>query len=373
MNKFIAPIILTILIAALLLAFFDNVNLLPAQATVEAKSVDGLFHLEFQLISMIFALCLGFLLYSIVTFRRKPGEEGEGQHFEGNVTLEAVWTLIPTAIVLVLGFYTATQLNNTTMADDNEVPIHVNGIQWSWLFTYPMYKEVGTVSELVLLKDQPIRLVITSESAVTPVIHSFWVPEFRMKQDAVPGVTSVLHFTPDTVGDYRVVCAELCGTGHAKMVAPVHVLEQTDYDAWLVAHGVVMGTNSEAQTSAGTEATAEATTEASTSATTDNSAAIAAGATLYTTHACIGCHKADENGTQTVGPSWIGLFGSEVTLSDGTTVTADEAYLRESILDPSAKVVEGFPDGVMPHTFADTLSEEDVNNLIAYIESLSGN
>ena len=176
----------------------------------------------------------------------------------------------------------------------------------------------------------------------TDVIHSFWVPEFRIKQDAVPGRWTTLRVTPTRVGDYRLRCAELCGYAHTAMLAPVVVVEEADFEAWLagqeVATGPLEGMTPEER-----------------------------GALVAELQGCLGCHSVD--GSEAVGPTWLGLFGSERQMESGPAAIADEAYLRDSIMHPASQVVAGFPK-IMP-VYETVLSDEDLEGLIAYIKSLS--
>jgi cytochrome c oxidase subunit 2 len=214
--------------------------------------------------------------------------------------------------------------------------VNVTGFQWGWTFEYP---EFGiTTDQLHLPKDRQILLNLTSRD----VIHSFWVPEFRVKQDALPGEDLVreLRVTPTLIGEYKVRCAELCGGSHAYMESPVIVMEQADFDNWVE--------------------------ERAAASLPDNPAE--RGALWATRYGCVACHTID--GTSVVGPTWQGLFGHEVTLEDGTTVVANADYLRDSILNPNDQIVEGFQPNLMPPIYAEQLTDEQIEDLIAYIESL---
>jgi cytochrome c oxidase subunit 2 len=200
-------------------------------------------------------------------------------------------------------------------------------------------------NELVLPVDQPILLEMESED----VLHSFWVPEFRVKQDLLPGQPRELRVTPTLIGDYKLRCAEMCGEQHAYMLADVRVLSRDDFDTWV-----------QEQSAAVTELTAEER-----------------GEVWYTQFGCNSCHSVD--GTVVVGPSWDDLYGSERALESGETVIADEEYLRIAIVDPQAQIVAGFPP-VMPANFEEQFAAEEeqyngdieiVQDLITYIQTLS--
>ncbi len=230
MKHFIGVILL---IAAITLAAwawlgrgFDS--LVPLRASEEAYYVDRLFGMHLYVIAFLFALIIGFMIYSIIFFRSKPGDTSDGQYFHGNSTLEVFWTIIPLGIVLYFAVLGARYLVDITASEPNELVVDVIGSQWNWRFDYPEYGISS--SELLLPRDRQTRLELTS----LDVIHSFWVPEFRLKQDAVPGAVNPLRITPTELRRlYTVRCAELCGTNHAYMVAPVTVMDAGDFDAWI--------------------------------------------------------------------------------------------------------------------------------------------
>jgi cytochrome c oxidase subunit 2 len=326
---------LVIVVAALLIVGLNVLDLVPNLASEEGAFVDVMFQAQLYVIAFIFSLIVVFMLYSVVAFRRKPDDKTDGPYIKGNVPLEIAWTLIPLIVVMGFGVWGASHLNEITAADSNELVVNVTGFQFGWSFEYP---EFGvTSSDLYLPRGRQIRFEITSRD----VIHSFWVPEFRIKQDAVPGMWTTLRVTPSEVGDFRIRCAEMCGYAHSAMYAPVVVVEPGDFEAWLQ----------------GQEVEAPAAVEASPEE---------RGQTLASEQGCLSCHSAD--GSELVGPTWLGLFGSQRQLEDGSTVTADEAYLRESILDPEAQVVAGYPM-IMPDAY-DFLAQEEIDAVIEYIKSL---
>jgi cytochrome c oxidase subunit 2 len=252
---------------------------------------------------------------------------------EGNTKLEIAWTVLPLFIVIAFAYVGAVNLAETRRVDPDAIIVKVTGIQWSWKFEYPPY---GVVSdELHLPVDKQVLLQMTS----TDVIHSFWVPEFRVKQDLVPGRITELRITPTLEGDYKVRCAELCGTSHAYMEKPVVISSQGDFDGWM----------------------AEQVKLAEQAAATPGGR----GQALVAANGCAACHSV--NGAQGIGPTWSGLFGNEVLLTDGTPVSADEAYLAESIKAPQAKIVAGFEGQLMPsYGFTD----EQIADIVAYIKTL---
>lgn len=225
-----------ILVSTIALNFLLEAALpLPIQASIEAITIDALIGWHLTLIAFLFSLIVVFMLYAIVVFRKRDGDETDGEHFEGNTVLEIVWTVVPLIIVVVFAFYGVNSLAQVTRGDSNEFEVTVVGLQWSWRFEYPN----GIISpELVLPVDQRIRATLHSQD----VIHSFWIPEMRVKQDLVPGYDTRIRFTPIVVGEYRLRCAELCGRSHYSMLAPVRILSAEDYQQWetdqLAAQGI---------------------------------------------------------------------------------------------------------------------------------------
>ncbi len=199
---------------------------LPTQASSQASIVDGVIDVHLWLISFFFSLVMTFMLYGLFVFRRREDDDSEGAHFEGNTALEIAWTVIPLVIVMFLGYLGVTTLNAVTALQSDEVVVNVRGFQWAWTFEYPD----GAVSaELVLPVNKPARMDMTADD----VLHSFWVPEFRVKQDLVPGQVTTLRFTPVEVGEYKLRCAELCGLTHWNMLATVRVVPEDEYAQWL--------------------------------------------------------------------------------------------------------------------------------------------
>ncbi len=322
---------------------------LPEAASAEAVPIDRLFGGHFLFISFFFALIVVFALYSIVAFRRRPDDDEEPDQFHGNTPLEIIWTIVPLAIVISFGIWGWNVLNEVTEEKPDEMVVNVIGQRWSWAFEYPDYPNVGRVTEMVLPVDQPVLLQMES----VDVLHSFWVPEFRVKQDLLPGRTTTLRITPTQVDTFKTRCAEICGTLHAQMLADVRVLSHADFDAWV----------SEMSASVASLSPEER------------------GAQWSNQFACVSCHSVD--GSALVGPSWQGLYGREETLSDGSTVMADEEYLRKSILNPAAQIVAGYENVVMPANYEDQFAAEEARlqesgveidiaaDLISYIQTLS--
>jgi cytochrome c oxidase subunit 2 len=335
-KHFVIVSVLVVIVTLLVILGLNAIELTPQLASEEGALVDQMFQWQVYVISFIFALIMVIVLYSVVVFRRRPGETGEGAYVKGSVPLESAWTLIPLIVVMGFGAMGALHLSEMTAVEADELVVEVTGFQFGWRFDYPDHGV--TSSDLYLPLGRPVRFKLTS----TDVIHSFWVPEFRIKQDAVPGMWTTLRVTPSEPATFRIRCAEICGYAHSAMFADVLVVEPEDFDAWL----------------AGQEMEAEAP---------DDLTPTELGAKLSEEQGCLSCHTLD--GSTLVGASWLGLFGSERELEDGTVIVADEEYIRDSILDPDSQVVAGFPK-VMPPAYT-MLSDADVDAIVEYIKTLS--
>ncbi len=208
---------------------------LPVQASIEAVIIDELIGWHLWVIAFLFALVVVFMLYSVVVFRRREGDETEGAHFEGHTVLEIVWTAVPLVIVVIFSFYGLSSLDAVLASDPDEVTIQAEGFQWGWVFTY----ENGVQSqELILPHERRVHMELVTRD----VNHSFWIPEFRVKSDLLGGQVNNLRFTPTILSaDYEVehgrkillVCAEMCGLSHWRMTAPVTIVPRDEFIAWL--------------------------------------------------------------------------------------------------------------------------------------------
>jgi cytochrome c oxidase subunit 2 len=335
MKHLIIAGILVIVVTALLIFGLEQVRLLPVQASAQSIPIDNLFRLEFMVIAFLFALIVVFMLYSIIVFRRKPGDTEDAAHIEGNTKLEIAWTVAPLATVLFFAYLGGQSLADTLRADPQALEIKVVAQQWSWRFEYPQY---GVVSnELMMPVNKQAILKLTSND----VIHSFWVPEFRVKQDALPGGKEFerdLRITPSMEGEYKVRCAELCGVQHATMLADVSVISQDEFDAWIREETGIPDDP------------------------------VLRGEKWAEQYGCFACHSVD--GSKLVGPTWLGVYGSQEPLSDGSSAMVDDDYLYESIIDPNKFLVFGYPSGLMPGNFEDQLTEDQILDIIEFIKSL---
>jgi cytochrome c oxidase subunit II len=339
MRHFVIVGILVIVATILTYVGLTSIDLLPVSASLQAGSIsdvgsiDWLWNWEVVVMCFLFSLIIVPMFYSLVVFRRRKGDTSDGEHFEGNTTLEIAWTVLPLILVFAFAYMGALSLADVRRVDPNARSIKVQARQFSWTFEYPEYGFFS--NELHLPVDQQVVLKMTSSD----VIHSFWVPEFRVKQDVVPGRTTDYIVTPTLEGSYKVRCAELCGTSHYNMQNAVIVESQESFDAWVAEQMAIA-------------AEAALTPEGQ-------------GQLLSVKNGCVGCHSVD--GSSGVGPTWFGLYGSEVHLADGSTIIADDAFITESILDPKAKEVAGFSPTTMP---AFELTDEEIANIIAYIKTL---
>ncbi len=335
MKRLVVPIVLTFVIAIPLILMFESVDLTPVLASQQGRDVDQLLRILFILASLIFGGVMAFLLYSVVAFRRQPGDTSDAEPIHGHTGLEITWTVIPLIIVIALGVIgTDALLNIHQSPTEQDLVVNVTGFQWAWRFEYPEYNFDST--ELVLPVERPVLFKLTSQD----VNHSFFIPEFRIKMDALPGIVNEVRLTPTQIGEYRTYCAELCGTSHAYMIARVRVVDQATFERWV---------------------------QERKEAVQDLAGQAAEGRQVYQDVGCVGCHSID--GSQMTGPTLLGLYNSQRTFADGTTATADEAYLRTSILEPGAQIVQGFANQ-MPANYAEQLDEAQIEALIEFIKSL---
>jgi cytochrome c oxidase subunit 2 len=340
MRHFVVVAALVILVAFGVYFGLEALHLMPVEASAQAVPIDWMWNLEIKAMSFLFALIFVPIIYSLIIFRRKKGDTSDGPHIEGNTPLEITWTVIPLVVVLIFAYLGAQNLALVRAVDPQAMEIKVKAYQWNWKFEYPAY---GGFSSAELYLPVGKQVVLKMES--TDVIHSFWVPEFRIKQDVVPGRVTEYRITPTLIGAYKVRCAELCGTSHSFMQSVVLVVSQGEFDTWV----------KQEQAKAAAEAAAAAGGGAPDPA---------RGQKIAQDSGCLACHSI--NGTRIVGPSWKGIFGTTVKLTDGTTVTIDAAYIQQSILDPQSQVVEGYD----PMVFNLALTDAQVADIIAFIQTL---
>ena len=304
-------------------------QLFPEAASVGATQVDHLYWFLCA-VGIVFTALIFLCVFIFAIKYRRKSEDEIPHHVEGSMKLEIVWSVIPFLIMLVMFFWGAKVYFTNYTPPPNALDIYVTGKQWMWKVQYPGGQR--EINELHVPINRPVKLTLASED----VIHSFYVPAFRLKRDVVPGRFNTEWFTATKPGRYHLFCAEYCGTEHSGMIGWVTVMEPADYQNWLAGGGA---TGSMAQQ----------------------------GSQLFQQLGCSTCHLQDEQGRC---PILKGVYGSRVLLDDGRTVLADDAYVRESILNPNAKIVAGFKPDIMP-TFQGQVSEEQLLQLIVYVKSLA--
>jgi len=306
---------------------FTNFPFFPPEASTQAAQVDGIYFFMMA-VAAFFSLLIATLVVVFAVKYRRRNEEEVGAEIHGALALELLWTVIPFCISMVMFAWGAKVFYDAYRPPAGAMEIYIVGKQWMWKAQHMGGQK--EINELHVPVGRPVKLTMGSED----VLHSFYVPAFRMKADVIPGRYNVLWFTATKPGRYHLFCAEYCGTRHSGMIGWVEVMEPSDFQAWLAG-----GRPSDSPAAAGEK--------------------------LFQDLVCISCHRDD---AMARAPQLKGLFGHTVQLQGGGTVVADESYLRESIVNPQAKVVAGFQP-IMP-TFQGLVSEEQLLQLIAYVRSL---
>jgi cytochrome c oxidase subunit 2 len=306
---------------------FSGIPLFPQQASTLAADVDALY-LFIVAITAFFGILTSIVVIYFAAKYRTDDPLKVGARIHGSIPLELAWSIIPFLITIVIFVWSANVFFDLQRPPDQTLEIYATGKRWMWKFQH--LDGQNEINELHVPAGRPIKVTFTSED----VLHSMFFPAFRTKADAIPGRYSTVWFTPTVVGEHHLFCAEYCGTNHSGMVGKVVVMEPTEYEAWL--KGTVSGGSLSAR-----------------------------GEQLFGDLACNTCHLTDGSGR---GPSLANKFGSSERLASGGTVPVDEAYVRESILMPQAKLVNGYQP-LMP-TFQGLVSEENVMALVEYVKSL---
>jgi cytochrome c oxidase subunit 2 len=309
---------------------------LPSPASRQAGRIDFVYWFATVISDFIFAVVAAILIYAIINFRAEKGDWSDGPPVHGHTTLEIVWTVIPALLVTSISIVSAVVLAQNGHAGSNPLIVKVTAQQFAWQFTYPNKK---TYPVLRLPVNRPVKLELTAND----VIHSFWVPEFNQKQDAVPGQVTTLVITPDKVNDaktpyYPVICTELGGLGHALMRSKAIVLTQAAYTTWY------RGSPQPRPTPGGGGGTPASV--------------------IFTQNGCGACHEFKPI------PAAVGKIGPSLdNVQDSAKAAGLDlvAYIKQSIVDPNAYVVPGYAKGVMPATFGSTMSATQINALTAYI------
>jgi cytochrome c oxidase subunit II len=307
---------------------------LPQSASEEMDRITFTFWFATAICIGIFALVAGVAVYSVIAFRAQPEDEGDGPPIHGHTGLEIAWTALPAVLVIAIGIVSAVVLSKNASAGPNPLNVKVFAQQFAWRFEYPDQKGIKSY-ELVMPVDRSIRFEMTAAD----VIHSFWIPQMGQKQDVLPGVETTIVVTPTRVGDFSLICTELCGLGHSTMRAPVHVLTTADWNAWV----------REQQAAAGGGGGPD-------------------GKAVFASAGCGGCHTFQPAGAN-------GAVGPDLDELPAAAEKAGQplaAFVRTSIVDPAAYVAPGYKSGVMPGSFGESLSEEEIDALVGFLTEGKG-
>lgn len=314
-----------------LATFFDFT--LPEQASNHAPAVDSLYTFIMWVSVIGFIGLMGAMLYFMVKYKRRS-EHDQVAYITHNHQLEFLWSFIPMIIFVGIAIWGWRVYSVMERAPEDSKTIYVTGRQWQWSYKYDTGVEI--TDDLIVPVGTNVKLDMTS----TDVLHSFYVPSFRVKKDVVPGMRTKLWFNATKVGEFRIFCAEYCGTAHSKMFGYVKVISKADYKKWMDAKVYERANRKLTLAELGQE--------------------------LYNKKGCTTCHSVD--GSNKIGPSLKGLWQKNRKLEEGDDVTADANYIRESLMDPRAKVVKGFAPRMPP--YQGQLSEDEITQLVEFIKSI---
>lgn len=305
--------------------------MLPEAKSPTADSTDALFHFINE-VSLIFMIGITFaLIYFAIKYRRRS-EDDKTPVITHNNTLEITWSVVPLLICFVVFGWGYSGWLNLKSVPDNAYEIHVSGFKWGWNVKYD--NGAQTSNEIHVPEGRPVKIVLQSAD----VLHSFFVPDYRVKHDVIPGRYTYVWFEANEVGESQVFCTEYCGTGHSDMLAKIIVHTEDDFQTWLEKNkGGVSGTPVEQ------------------------------GEQLVQLQGCNTCHSDD--GSRMIGPSFKGLWDRQENLADGSTVLVDENYIRESILYPGEKIVEGYDNVMSP--YEGRITDDEITNIIEYLKTLN--
>jgi cytochrome c oxidase subunit 2 len=301
--------------------------LFPDRASTVALEVDAIYYFLVSISLFFGGIIVVGLVYSAIRYR-KGSNSSRANAVNEHLGVELAWTFIPLAIAMGVFVWSSKVFIGMHVAPKDAMEVYIVGKQWMWKMQHPQGNR--EINMLHVPINKPVKLIMTSQD----VIHSFYVPAFRIKQDVLPGRYTTQWFEATKTGEYHIFCAEYCGTSHSGMIGKVIALTPSDYEAWLA--GASGGSMS------------------------------STGAQVFQQFGCQTCHK-QESGQR--GPALDGLFGSQVKLANGETIVADQEYIRESILTPATKVVSGYP--VLMPTYRNQLTQEQLNQLVEYVKSLT--
>jgi cytochrome c oxidase subunit 2 len=312
----------------------ESIFLPPGSSTI-ASEVDAIFYFLTYASIVIFGIVVFGIIFFSLRYRHRKGEaEDLTPGISHNTKLELIWSIIPGILVMIVFFWGFNVYMKMSVVPKDAMEIKVSGQKWFWTFDYP--EGITTVNELVVPANKPVKLLMSSKD----VIHSFFVPDFRIKMDVLPNRYTITWFEATNIGNHNLFCAEFCGDKHSDMIGTVKVVSEREYKEWLET-GVELS---------------------------DDISPVQLGEKLFVSKACITCHSIE--GKTLTGPHLNGIFGERIPLDEGGFAIVDENYIRESLLDPQASIVAGFQP-VMP-TYQGILKDKQVDALIAYIKSLKG-
>lgn len=308
-------------------------SFMPTQGTEISKQVDNLYGFLLVVSFISCVILIGGMIYFAIKYKRKTAND-KTAYITHDTRLEVLWSVIPLIIfLLVFGWGWVIYHDMRTMPKD-ALEINVSGKQWAWTVEY---KNGVKSTEVVVPVNKDVKLVLSSED----VIHSFYIPSFRIKQDAVPGRYQAIWFKAEKLGEFHVFCTEYCGTSHSAMITKLKVVSQEDFDKWLVSESEI-GTLPLAQR----------------------------GAKYFQTRACASCHNVD-NPAAKIGPTLYQRWGKESAQADGSKIVFDENHVRDSIMLPQSKIAAGFPSPSPMPSFQGQLSESELAAIIEYIKGLN--
>lgn len=314
--------------------FCASVVVAPSAALAEkvpdpARSWNHHFNLYFWIAAAFWFFVTVLLIYFSLRYKRKKGQ-GDGAYIEGNTLLEIIWTIVPLVIILLLGVQTWAVYKEYRAVPKDAYEVNIEGFMWGWNVTYP--EGLKTTNELRVPVGQPVKVNLTSKD----VLHAFFIPEYRVQEEAIPGRTTYFWFRPTKVGETRAYCTEFCGNGHSLMLAKVIAMEKDEFSSWIKkqSEGMALLTPVEK------------------------------GKKLVTDLGCLGCHTI--TGEKSSGPTLKGVYGRETVLADGRVVKADDEYLGHALETPNRDVVKGYAPIMPPYK----LSTDDEHAIVEYLKTL---
>jgi cytochrome c oxidase subunit II len=318
---------------------------LPVDASREGGRIDFVIWFVIAICIALFAVVAAVMIYSILRFRVRPDDLEDGPPIHGHTGLEITWTAIPFVLVTAIAIVSGIVLSRNDAQATNTLRVNVTAQQFTWNFSYPDANN-ATSPVLVLPEGRSVELYMRS----LDVIHAFFVPQFRLNEDIVPGLVTNLHVTPDRVGTYPLICNELCGLGHSLMRTQAIVMTAAGFNKWLAK-----------------EKSSNAPAGGSASGSGSGSTGTAAGLALFKSNSCISCHTLSAAGaTGNIGPNLDNLVAYAKQAHQPL-----DAFIRQSIVDPNAYIQKGYPKNVMPGTFGKALSKQQLDSLVQYLISSS--